>query len=108
MDDATARNALRLFTYGLYVATTATPDGERAAMAVNWTGQVSYEPRMLSVAVESDAHFLDVVRKSGVFAINVMESGQRELAGWFARHSAKVGDKLEGHTYTPGSTGSPL
>jgi flavin reductase (DIM6/NTAB) family NADH-FMN oxidoreductase RutF len=108
LDNAIAKKALRTFTYGIYIATTADEDGNTAAMTANWTGQVSFEPRMLSLAVESDSHFLSVIRKSGVFAINSLESGQRELAGQFGRSTAKVGDKLEGYTYTPGSTGSPL
>jgi flavin reductase (DIM6/NTAB) family NADH-FMN oxidoreductase RutF len=108
LDNAVAKKALRLFSYGLYIATTATENGDTGAMTVNWTGQVSFEPRMLSLAVENDAHFLEVIRKSGVFAINVLESGQRELAGQFGRSTAKVGKKLEGYNYTTGTTGSPL
>jgi flavin reductase (DIM6/NTAB) family NADH-FMN oxidoreductase RutF len=108
LDNATAKKALRLFTYGLYVATTASDDGDTGSMTVNWTGQVSFEPRILSLAVESDSHFLQVIRRAGVFAINVLESGQRDLAGQFGRSTAHVGNKLEGYTHTPGTTGCPL
>lgn len=108
MDNAVAKKTLRLFTSGLYIATTANKGGETGSMLVNWVGQVSFEPRMLSLAVEDTAHFLGVIRDSGVFAINILESGQRELAGHFGKSTAKVGDKLEGHEWTPGSTGSPL
>jgi flavin reductase (DIM6/NTAB) family NADH-FMN oxidoreductase RutF len=108
LDNAVAKKALRLFSYGIYIATTAADDGDTGAMTANWIGQVSFDPRMLSLAVESDAHFLDVIRKSGVFAINVLESGQRDLAGQFGRSTANVGNKLEGYNYAPGSTGSPL
>jgi flavin reductase (DIM6/NTAB) family NADH-FMN oxidoreductase RutF len=107
MDSAIAKKTLRLFTYGLYVATTAS-EGETGSMLVNWVGQVSFEPRMLALSIENTAHFLEVVRKSGVFAINPLESGQRELAGHFGKSSAKVGDKLQGYEWTAGSTGSPL
>lgn len=108
MDNAIAKKSLRLFTYGLYIATTADEAGNKGAMLVNWVGQVSFEPRMLSLSVENTAHFLDVIRESNVFAINVLESGQRELAGHFGKSSARVGDKLVGFEWTPGSTGSPL
>jgi flavin reductase (DIM6/NTAB) family NADH-FMN oxidoreductase RutF len=108
MDQAVAKKTLRLFTYGMYVATTAGKRGDTGAMLVNWVGQVSFEPRMLSLAVENTAHFLDVIRDSGVFAINVLESGQREFAGHFGKATAKVGDKLIGYEWTPGSTGAPL
>jgi flavin reductase (DIM6/NTAB) family NADH-FMN oxidoreductase RutF len=108
MDNAVAKKALRLFTYGLYVATTADGKGETGAMTANWIGQVSFEPRMLSISVENDAHFLGVIRSSGVFAVNVLESGQRELAAHFGKATARAGDKLEGHEHTPGTTGAPL
>src|SRR5690349_8260474 len=108
MDNAVAKQALRLFNYGLYIVTTASEDGEVGAFTANWVGQVSFEPRMLSVAVEQDSHSLGVIRKSGVFAVNVLESGQRDLAGQFGRAAAKVGNKLEGYEYTRGTTGAPL
>jgi flavin reductase (DIM6/NTAB) family NADH-FMN oxidoreductase RutF len=108
MDEAIAKKTLRLFSYGLYVATTTNQGGGTGAMLVNWVGQVSFEPRMLSLSVENTAHFLDVIRESGVFAINVLESGQREFAGHFGKSTAKVGDKLVGYEWRAGSTGSPL
>ena len=63
---------------------------------------------MLAVAMEQDAHSLGVVRAAGSFAVNVLESGQRELAGQFGRAYAKVGDKLAGHPWQAGSTGAPV
>src|SRR5947209_9191210 len=108
MDNAVAKKVLRLFNYGLYIVTTASEDGDVGAFTANWLGQVSFEPRMIVVAVEQDAHSLGVIRKSGVVAVNVLESGQRDLAGQFGRSTAKVGNKLEGYEYSAGSTGAPL
>jgi flavin reductase (DIM6/NTAB) family NADH-FMN oxidoreductase RutF len=108
MDPVIAKKTLRLFTYGMYIATTANRSGETGSMLVNWVWQISFEPRMMALAVEDTAHFLGVLRESGVFAINVLETGQREFAGHFGKSTVKVGDKLEGYEWTPGSTGSPL
>src|SRR5947199_3234109 len=107
MDDATAKKVLRFFTYGMYVVTTAS-DEEVGAFTADWVTQVSFEPRMLAISVEQGAFSLGVLRKGGVFAVNVLESGQRELAGRFGRSTAKVGGKLESYPYPRGSTGSPL
>jgi flavin reductase (DIM6/NTAB) family NADH-FMN oxidoreductase RutF len=107
MDPAIKKKTLRLFTYGLYVVTTRTGD-DTGAFTANWVVQTSFEPPMLAVAMEQDAHSLGVVRAAGSFAVNVLESGQRELAGQFGRAYAKVGDKLAGHSWQPGSTGAPL
>ena len=108
MDNATAKLVLRLFTYGLYVATTADDKGQTGAMLVNWTGQVSFEPRMMSLAVENGSHFLGVIRASQVFALNVLGDSQREVAGHFGKSTFKAGDKLEGYEWSAGSTGCPI
>ncbi len=95
MDANTRKTAMRMFSYGLYVVTSRTDD-DRGAFLANWLTQCSFEPPLLVVAVEQDAHSLQVIRAAKRFVVNVLESGQREQAGWFGRHSVKVGDKLAG------------
>jgi len=107
MDPAIKKKSLRLFTYGLYVVTTQ-HGTESGAFLANWVTQCSFEPPLLALAVEQDAHSLAVLRASGRFALHVLESGQRELAGAFGRATAKVGAKLPGHPTEVGSTGAPL
>ena len=108
LDNATAKKVLRMFSYGMYVVTTADDSGEVGAFTADWCTQVSFEPRLIALSVEEGAHSLEVLRKSGVFTVNVLETGQREIAGQFGKATAKVGNKLEGVVYTTGSTGSPL
>ena len=93
MDANTRKTVMRMFTYGLYVVTSRS-DTDRGAFLANWLTQCSFEPPLVVVAVEQDAHSLQVLRAAGRFVVNVLESGQREQAGWFGRHSVKVGDKL--------------
>jgi flavin reductase (DIM6/NTAB) family NADH-FMN oxidoreductase RutF len=95
MDANTRKTAMRMFTYGLYVVTSRTGN-DRGAFLANWLTQCSFEPPLVVVAVEQDAHSLQVIRAAKRFVVNVLESGQREQAGWFGRHSVKVGDKLAG------------
>src|SRR2546428_12803778 len=80
-------------TYGLYVVTSRS-NTDRGAFLQTWLTQCSFDPPLVVVAVEQDAHSLQVLRAAGRFVVNVLESGQREQAGWFGRHSVKVGDKL--------------
>ena len=108
MDPEVKKKALRQFTYGLY-AVTAAHAGEVAGMTANWLAQAAFEPPMLMVAFEADSRTLTVVRQSGAFAVNVYESGQRELAGQLGRASVKRPDKLEAIASQPGPlTGAPL
>ena len=107
LDGPTAKKVLRMFTYGMYIVTSS--DGEDVgAFTADWLNQVSFEPRLIALSVEADAHSLGVIKRSGVFAVNVLETGQRELAGQFGRATAKVGNKLANYPYKQGSTGSPL
>ena len=107
MDPAIKKKALRQFTYGLYVVTTQAGE-DTGAFTANWLVQSSFEPPMLAIAVEQDAHSLRVLRAAGAFAVHALPTGAREFAGAFGRAYAKVGDKLAGHATTPGSTGAPL
>ena len=107
MDPNTKKTVLRMVSYGLYVVTSATAD-DRGAFLANWLTQCSFEPPLIVIAVEKDAHSLKVIRAAGRFAVNVMESGQRELAGWFGRHYDKVGDKLANRELHATPSGLPL
>ncbi|MBI4772385.1 MAG: flavin reductase family protein [Chloroflexi bacterium] len=108
MDEQTKKTALRMFTYGMY-AVTAKHAGEVAAMTANFLTQSSFTPPMVAVAVEVDSKTHRVIEASGAFAVNVFESGQRELAGQLGRKSRKSPDKFDGVAWTPGpATGAPI
>ena len=107
MDDDTRKAALRALTYGLYVVGARAGD-EINAMTATWVTQVSFEPPLLAVAVENDARTLELIRAAGHFAVNVLASGQRELAGLLGRRSRNVPDKLQQAEYTAGETGAPV
>jgi flavin reductase (DIM6/NTAB) family NADH-FMN oxidoreductase RutF len=108
MDAATKKTVLRLFTYGLYAITIK--DGEQVhGMIANWLTQVSFEPPMIALAVEHDSHMRTLIDMHGCFAISVLETGQRELAGQLGKSYAKHPDKFKAIDWKPGPvTGSPL
>ena len=112
MDLNAKKTALRMFTYGLHVVTArhVTNEGaqDKGAFLANWITQCSFEPPMVMLAVEHDAHALGVLLATGMFAVNTLETGQRELAGWFGRHTAKVGDKLADREFSLSPQGAPL
>jgi flavin reductase (DIM6/NTAB) family NADH-FMN oxidoreductase RutF len=100
MDLALKKQALRLFTYGLYVVTCVQGDDINAFTA-NWLTQVSFEPPLLAVSIENDAKSLPMIQKSGKFAINVLHrgEGQREFAGALGRSALKHPDKMHDVAY---------
>ena len=108
MDSAMKKTVLRMFTYGLY-AVTAKHDDQISLMTANWLTQSSFEPPMMMLAVEVDSHTRQVIEASGAFAINVYETGQRELAGTLGRTYAKHPEKFDAVVWRPGpTTGSPI
>ena len=108
MDETTKKSVLRMFTYGLF-AVTATHQGELSAMTADWLSQASFEPPMIMLAVEADSQSRRVIEAQGAFALNILASGQRELAGQLGRASARKPDKLAGIAWRPGpTTGAPL
>jgi flavin reductase (DIM6/NTAB) family NADH-FMN oxidoreductase RutF len=108
MDHAAKKTVLRMFSYNLFAITSA-HNGEVSGMTANWLAQASFEPPMVMIAVEVDSHSLHVIQQAGVFAVNVFESGQRELAGQLGRATAKRPDKLDSVAMRPGpATGAPL
>ena len=80
MDPAIKKKILRKFTYGLYIVTTAHGD-DHGAFTANWLVQSSFEPPMITIAVEQDAHSRHVLEAGGVFAVHALRADQRELAG---------------------------
>ncbi len=107
MDDAIKKQVLRLFTYGLYAVSCA-DDGEVNAFTANWLSQASFDPPMLMVSVENDSKSLGMIARSQHFAVNVLESGQRDLAGALGKSAINVPDKLKGLAYDLSEHGCPL
>jgi flavin reductase (DIM6/NTAB) family NADH-FMN oxidoreductase RutF len=107
MDAAAKKNLLRRFPFGLYAVTVAEGD-EVNAFTANWLTQAAFEPPMLMVAVENDGHSIGMIRRNGVFTVNLFASGQRELAGQLGRSFARNPRKLDGVAHHPGANGCPI
>lgn len=101
MDPNAKKQVLRSFTYGLYAITVN--DGDQPhGMVANWVTQAAFEPPMVVVAMERESRTLALAEQTQVFGVNVLASGQRELAGQLGRSSAKRPDKMVGIRTHPG------
>jgi flavin reductase (DIM6/NTAB) family NADH-FMN oxidoreductase RutF len=107
LDAAAKKTVLRWFTYGLYVVTSRDGD-DTGAFTANWLSQASFDPPMVMVSVEKDSHSLPIIRRSGLFSVNVMETGQRRLAGHFGKKTANVGNKLADIEHYESPSGLPI
>lgn len=107
MDEAAKKEALRLFTYGLY-AITAGDEQQHNAFTANWVSQVSFDPPLVVLSVENDSISLPIIRRTGLFAINVYDSSQRDLAGLLGKSFSKHPEKVESLAFGTGETGCPV
>ena len=107
MDVNTKRKVLRTFTYGLYVVSCA-DEGEVNAFTANWLSQASFDPPLLIVSFENETKSLPMILHSGIFTVNVLRSGDRDLAGKLGKSALRVPDKLAGIGYEIGANGCPI
>jgi flavin reductase (DIM6/NTAB) family NADH-FMN oxidoreductase RutF len=106
MDPQEKKEALRLFTYGLY-AITCGDETLRNAFTANWVSQVSFEPPLIALSVENTSTSLPIIRATSRFAVNVFDATQRDLAGRLGKGYSAHPDKLEGLTWDVGEAGCP-
>jgi flavin reductase (DIM6/NTAB) family NADH-FMN oxidoreductase RutF len=107
MDTKAKKHTLQMIPYGLYVLTARTDDGVSAA-TVSWLTQASFEPPRITVMLGNDTGIWYRVRESGSFVVNVVGSGQKQLASQFFRKVEPEGDTLGGSTFHEGVTGAPI
>ena len=98
MDPAIKKQVLRQFTYGLFAITCS--EGEEVnAFTANWLTQVSFDPPLLAVSVENNSKSLPMIQRSRKFAVNILRTGQRELAGALGKSALKYPQKLASIAY---------
>ena len=98
MDLNLKKQVLRTFTYGLYAVSCAS-EGEVNLFTANWLTQISFDPPLIAVSVETVSKSLPMILRSRKFTINVLRSGDRELAGKLGKSALRQPDKLAGVGY---------
>jgi flavin reductase (DIM6/NTAB) family NADH-FMN oxidoreductase RutF len=107
MDQKLKKQVLRMFTYGLYAVSCAN-EGEANVFTANWLTQVSFDPPMLAVSVENISKSLPMILRSRKCTVNVLRSGDRELAGQLGKSALQHPDKLVNITFHLGVNGCPI
>jgi flavin reductase (DIM6/NTAB) family NADH-FMN oxidoreductase RutF len=99
---------LMLFTYGIYVVS-AHAGEENNAFVANWLSQCCFDPPMIMVSIQKDARTRQMIRASGLFAVHVLATGQREFAGMLGKSSRSNMNKLKNVRWHPSAvTGCPI
>lgn len=107
LDPQARKEVLRLLTYGLYAVGVAA-GSDRNLFTANWLTQVSFDPPLVALSVENDSHSIELIRRSGLFAVSILSSEQREVAGLLGKRWKLRPDKIEQVPYHPGVMGCPV
>jgi flavin reductase (DIM6/NTAB) family NADH-FMN oxidoreductase RutF len=107
MDEAAKKTALRMIPYGLFVVTVK-DDGRMSGAAVNWLTQASFKPPLVVLGAKADAASTAMIERSGLFCVNVLETGQVPLASAFFKHVEPVGQKFGDAEFTLSPNGLPV
>lgn len=110
--------ALQQLSYGFYLLATRADSSELktrsedwvSAGTVSWATQSSFEPPLLTVAIQKDSDMNETIQKSQVFSLTVLGKNEKELIERFAEQTdVDYSDqKVNGISYTEGETGAPL
>jgi flavin reductase (DIM6/NTAB) family NADH-FMN oxidoreductase RutF len=99
--------AFRKIFNGVFVITTK--KGERAnGMTAAWVSRASFKPSLLSVSIGKTRYSHDLIKESGVFAVNVLSDKQIAVGKHFGFRSGKKTNKFEDIEYEIRKTGSPI
>jgi flavin reductase (DIM6/NTAB) family NADH-FMN oxidoreductase RutF len=101
------KDVLRMFSYGLYVATAPSPEGVRAA-TVSWVTQASFEPRLVAVAMRKGTGICETAAASRRFALQVVAADQTEFAKAFFRANPSGPDEIAGYHFTATANDLPV
>lgn len=107
MDLAAKKTALRLLTYGLYVATARDANG-CAGGTINWLSQSSFTPPLVMAGIQRDSSLHQAIAASRAFAVHIVGRSQKALATSFFKGATESGDTLNGFRFEVGVTGAPV
>ena len=98
---------LRKIPHGLYIC--GVKDGEDVnGFTVSWLMQASFKPPLVVNCVKQDSKSHEMIKNSGVFAISILDAGQKDLAQKFFQPLRRVGNRFDDVEFFLGETGCPI
>lgn len=93
---------------GIAILTAADVDGQETGMLASWVQQASFEPPMVSVAVNRKRFLIDWLGRSRRLALSLVAEDQKKLLGHFGRGFEPGQPAFEGLNIIRGTTGLPV
>jgi flavin reductase (DIM6/NTAB) family NADH-FMN oxidoreductase RutF len=109
--DRLRRRVLWKMPSGLYVVGSTDKGSRRNGMTLNWSTQVSFDPKWLGVAVEREAYTHELITASGLYALCLIDREDRAIVRKFTKpvEVDLAARTLNGFPYLDGpATGAPV
>lgn len=106
-ESETFRAIMRMFSYGLFVATCVGQGSPRAA-TVSWATQVSFDPKQVAVALRKGTAICDAVQTERRFGLHVVGENQPEFARAFFKAQQSGESEIAGYRYGLLASGVPV
>lgn len=108
LDEQAKKTMLRKIPHGLYIC--GVKDGEEVnGFTVSWLMQSSFEPPLVVNCIKKESGSHEMLKKTGVFSLSFLESGQKDMAAKFFKPQRRVGNKFEDVEFYEGAqTGCPI
>lgn len=107
--DKLRRRLLWTMPSGLYVVGSRA-GARRNAMTLNWATQVSFEPKLVAISVETSAFTHELIVEGAVFSINTIDRDDRAIVRKFTKpvDADDAAMTLNGFPFHDGTTGAPI
>ncbi len=108
--DRLRRRVLWSMPSGLYVLGSTDKVERRNGMTMNWATQVSFDPKIVAVAIELTAFTHELVTEGRVFALNLIDREDRAIVRKFTKpvEVDLAARTLNGFGYHDGLSGAPI
>lgn len=107
VDANTFREVMSRFATGVTIVTTRTEDGIHG-LTVNAFCSVSLDPPLVLVCIDRFGTSISFMSRAEGFAVNLLSSGQQQMATRFADSRLSGAQRFEGVQYSTAATGAPI
>ena len=110
--------ALKQLSYGFYIVATRKGGAELetreedwvSAATVSWAMQSSFDPPLITIAVQKDSDLNETIQRAQSFSLTVLGKQDEQLIKTFAEQTEVdySNQKVNGVSYQEGETGAPV
>ncbi len=107
LDEGAKRSALRMLPHPVFLVGCAF-EGNVHIFVGTWLTQVSFKPPLVAFGCRKDSGSHEMIRKSRLFSINILDPTQADVAKAFLRSPTFHGNRANGYEFTTNGGGAPL